>query len=279
MNALSYADLRLYYASQCPICKGKQSVVDKGGIRRECSCQKQARQKWRLEQIQIRPEELKLKSWSDFNGTIKVLDVVIGHLTLDSALEAKNKAFDYCFKQAYDPELLKNRSKNLKIHEHLDDGQNLIIIGEEGSGKSFLGLLVLKELIYASGFLQRDLEYRWVESYDLIHAATWQTMGGYGKAVDDEFLDFLTDLDFLFLDGVDTQKRGHNRPPDHYALDKLFGSRRTENLPTVVTCSKNFWKLTALRRDSVQQIYGDQFLEILLDESNVVIELVKEKNE
>ena len=175
--------------------------------------------------------------------------------------------------------MLKNRSKNLKIHKHLNDGQNLIIVGDEGSGKSFLGILVLKELIYASSFLRRDLEYRWVESYDLINAATWQTMRGYGKAVDDDFLDFLIDLDFLFLDGVDAQKRGHNRPPDHYALDKLFGSRRIENSPTIITCSKTFWKLTALRRDSVQQIYGDQFLEILLDDSNVVIQLEKETNE
>ena len=278
MNTLSYEGLQYHYASDCKSCHGAQSIVDSEGIRRECLCQKLARQKWRLEQVKIRPDSLKYKDWADFNGTIQINGEIVGNLTIESALAGRDKAFQYCFGSSYDPKLLQKKSSFLHVHKHVRDGQNLIITGDSGSGRSLLAVLILKEVICVSSFL--SLDYRWVESYDLIDAARWTTSGHANKGVDHDYLDHISGLDFLFLEGVGLQTSGHNYPPDHFALDKLFGHRRSMRLPTVLTCSKDLWKLLAGRnprgREEIHKIYGNQFLEILQDSSNVMIDLKRE---
>lgn len=283
MKTLSYDALQFHYASDCKLCRGAQSVVDIDNIRRECLCQKLARQKWRLEQVKIRPNSLKYKDWADFNGTIEAGGEIVGNLTLESAISGRNKAFQYCFGSPYDPELLQNKSSHLYVQKHVSDGQNIIVTGDSGSGRSLLAVLILKEVIRASSFLSHSLDYRWVECYDLVDAARWTNLGGSNKGVDHDYLDHIAGLDFLFLEGVGIQTRGHNYPPDHFALDKLFGYRRSMRLPTVFTCSKDLWKLMTGRnprgRDEVHKIYGNQFLEILQDGSNVLIDLEKENVE
>lgn len=280
MKTLTYEGLQFHYANDCRLCQGAQSVVDAGNIRRECWCQKLARQKWRLEQVNIRPNSLKYKNWSDFNGTIEANGEIVGNLTIESALCGRDKAFQYCFGLPFDSQLIKNKSSHLCVHKHVQDGQNLIITGDSGSGRSLLAVLVLKEVICASSFLPQSLDYRWVEGYDLIDAARWTTSGHANKGVDHDYLDHISGLDFLFLEGVGLQTRGHNYPPDHFALDKLFGHRRAMRLPIVLTCSKELWKLLVgrnpLGREEVHKIYGNQFLEILQDTSNVMIDLEKE---
>ena len=278
MKTLSYEGLQFHYASDCKLCKGAQSVVGADDIRRECACQKIARQKWRLEQVRIRPPSLKYKNWADFNGTIEVYDEIVGNLTIESALAGRDKAFQYCFESSYNPELLKNKSLHLRVQKHAFDGQNIIITGDSGSGRSLLSVLILKEVICAS--LSHSLDYRWVEAYDLIDGARWTNSGHSHKGVDHDYLDHISGLDFLFLEGVGVQVWGHNYPPDHFALDKLFGNRRSMRLPTILTCSKDLWKLVMGRNPSghteVHRIYGNQFLEILQDSNNIVINLEKE---
>ncbi len=281
MKTLSYEGLQFHYAHDCQLCKGAQSVVDADDIRRECLCQKLARQKWRLEQVKIRPNSLKYKDWSDFNGAIESNGEIVGSLTTESALSGRDKAFHYCFGSSFDLNLLKNKSSHLYVQNHVSDGQNIIITGDSGSGKSLLAVLILKEVICASAFLPHSLDYRWVEGFDLIDAARWTSgSGNSGKGVDHDYLDHIAGLDFLFLEGVGLQAWGHNYPPDHFALDKLFGNRRSMRLPTVMTCSIELWKLAMGRNPSghteVHRVYGNQFLEILRDSSNIVIDLEKE---
>lgn len=277
MKALSYEGLQFHYASDCKLCKGAQSVVGADDIRRECACQKIARQKWRLEQVRIRPPSLKYKNWADFNGTIEAYDEIVGNLTIESALAGRDKAFQYCFESSYNPELLKNKSLHLRVQKHAFDGQNIIITGDSGSGKSLLSVLILKEVIYASSLLSSGLDYRWVEAYDLVHGARWEA---HSKGIDYDYLDHLSGLDFLFLEGIGLQTWGHNSPPDHFALDKLFGHRRSARLPIILTCSKELWKLAMGRNPrgctEVHRVYGNQFLEILQDSNNIVINLEKE---
>lgn len=283
MNQVSYEDLQIHWANGCKFCEGKQTIVDSGGIRRECLCQKGARQKNRLEQVKIRPDDLKYKDWADFNGTIIDRGEIVGSLTLESALSGRDKAFQYCFGSPFDPSIVKRKTSHLRVHKHVSDGQNLIITGDSGSGRTLLAVLVLKEVIRASVFIQDSLDYRWVEAYDLIDAARWSNLGGSQKGIDYDYLEYLAGLDFLFLEGVGIQTRGHNSPPDHFALDKVFGNRRSHSLPTVITCSRDLWKLLAGRnpagRDEVHRIYGNQFLEILQDTNNIMIDLEKENVE
>lgn len=280
MKTLTYEGLQFHYASTCKLCKGAQSVVGADNIRRECSCQKLARQKWRLEQVKIRPSSLKYKNWADFNGTIEAYDEIVGNLTVESALAGRDKAFRYCFESPYSPELLQSRSLHLRVQRHVSDGQNVVITGDSGSGRSLLSVLILKEVICASSLLSSGLDYRWVEAYDLVDGARWSNIGSSQKGIEYDYLDHLSGLDFLFLEGVGIQTRGHNSPPDHFVLDKLFGNRRSMRLPTILTCSKDLWKLATGRnprgRDEVHKIYGNQFLEILQDSNNVMIELEKE---
>lgn len=275
MNTITYASLRQLYAHECKFCAGVKSITDADGIRRECTCQKLARQKWRLEQVKIRPDSLKYKGWSDFNGTIEDNGQIIGNLVLESAVDGRNKAFRYCYGIPYTTGKLP-----IHVHKHVSDGQNVIITGDNGSGRSLLAVLILKEVIRASSLLTDALEYRWIETFDLIDAARWTINGSADKGVDHDYLDHVSGLDFLFLEGVGLQTRGHNYPPDHFALDKLFGYRRSMRLPTIMTCSKDLWKLLTGRnprgREEVQKIYGNQFLEMLLDSNNVMIELEKD---
>jgi len=283
MSILKYDSLQRLYASTCGMCNGVQSVVGRDWASRECRCQKRGRQKLNLEKVNIRPNSLKYKDWADFNGTIEANGEIVGNLTLESALAGRDKAFQYCFGSPYDCNLLKNKSDHICIQKHKSDGQNVIITGDSGTGRSLLSVLILKEVIYAHSVFTDRFGYDWVEVYNLIDAARWTTSGNSSKGVDHEYLDNIADLNFLFLEGVGIQTRGHNYPPDHFALDRLFGNRRSMRLPTILTCSKELWMLVTGKnprgREEVHKIYGNQFLEILRDSSNIVIDLERDNVE
>jgi hypothetical protein len=65
LMALEYEDLLAYYAARCPVCKGERRIKDENLGWLVCICQEKATVKWRFEQINITPPELKSKSWHD----------------------------------------------------------------------------------------------------------------------------------------------------------------------------------------------------------------------
>lgn len=277
MKTLTHAEFRDHYARQCQTCKGAGCVVE-DKVRKECTCQKTARRKYRLEQIDIYPPDLKYKDWGDFSGIITQDDKVMGHLKIESALAARDQAFRYCYGAPYDVNLLESRYKNLKIHERLSDGQNIVIVGDERTGRSLLGAIICKEVGNASLVLNRDLDYRWVKFYDILNAARWVFDSQHHKPVNHVFLDMLASLDFLFIDNVDVQRGGKNYPPDHIAMDTLFGSRTLFHMPTVLICSKKILKLTTMSggQDQLAHTFGFEFMQLFRKSDTMIIELVKD---
>ena len=277
MKQLEYADYREYYARSCLVCGGNKRVIE-DGVRKECFCQKKARRKYRLEQIDIYPGDLKYKDWVDFTGVITKQDQVIGHLKVDSAILARNKAFQYCYGVSFDKEIIKSRYKNLKIQEHLHDGQNIVISGDDRTGRSLLGAIICKEVANATVVLNRDLDYRWVKFYDVLNAARWVYDSQHHKPVNHNYLDMLAGLDFLFIDGVDLQRGGKNYPADHIAMDALFGSRTMFNLPTILIVSKKILKMLTMSggQDQLASVFGIEFLQMFRKDDTIIIELVKD---
>ena len=280
MNQLPFADYREYYASECKICLGSSYVIE-NEIYRECVCQKKARRKYRLEQIDIYPPELKYKSWTDFSGVIFQESKVVGNLKIESVINARDKAFEYCFGVSFDKNILQNKAKHLKIHKHLNDGQNVIIVGDEKTGKSLLGALICKEVANAAFITNKDFDYRWVKFYDIINAARWvfDYSSGVHKPVNHSYLDMLADLDFLFIDGVDVQ-RGKNYPVDHVAMDSLFGARTLFQKPTIIICSKKILQMlnNHAGQEQIVTVFGNEFLQIFRKNNTLIIELTRDES-
>lgn len=275
---ISHAQYKAYFANKCSVCKGVARVVE-DGVRKECICQKKARHQYRFQQINIYPSKLKEKDWLDFTGVISKGDQITGNLTVESAIEARNKAFQYCYGVPFDEEVLKNRVSSLRISERLHDGQNLVISGDEATGRSLLGAIVCKEVCNVCLLHNKNLDYRWIRFYDILNAARWvYDQQGHHKAVDHVFLDMLASLHFLFIDGIDLQRGGKNYPADHIAMDGLFGHRTMYALPTILITSKSFLKgmATASGQDRLANLFGYEFLQMILRENTVVIELVKD---
>src|SRR5437867_2071959 len=132
---LTYRQYSTFYASKCDACKGVKRLL-KNGVWTACSCQYTASAKWRIDQFEVVPPDLKYKTWNDFTG-------VHGDskLTNQSFIQAKQKALRYCF-GGEDVSLINDRQKNLIVHEHLNDGQNVVIAGATGSGRTLLAVLI-----------------------------------------------------------------------------------------------------------------------------------------
>jgi len=277
MTSLTHADYREYYARQCQLCKGNGCVVE-DKVRKECVCQKKARRKYRLEQIDIYPPELKYKDWDDFSGVITQNAQVVGHLKIESALSARDQAFQYCYGVPYSTEILKSRHKHLQIQKRLSDGQNVVIVGDERTGRSLLGAIICKEVANATVVLNRDIDYRWVKFYDILNAARFVYDAQISKAVDHRYLDMLAELKFLFIDSIDVQRGGKNYPSDHVAMDSMFGFRTMYHLPTVLICSKEILKLLTMPggQDQLVRKFGFEFTQLFRKDDTVIIELVKD---
>lgn len=272
---LTYDDYSNYHAQKCATCKGAKRV-QKDGIWVACGCQFNATVKWRYDQIQIYPEGLKFKTWDDFCG----INATGAMLTEQSLVEGKGKALTYCFGKP-NPELAKDRKKNSVILNHIRDGQNVIISGSTGSGRSLLAALILKEVVYATAIKQRKVGFYWVRAIELVEAARWSTSktGTVAKTIDRERLDNWAETDFLFVDGLEVKADtgDHRAPPDMTSLNLLFSHRLAYKLPTVLVCSDKF--LHASRTpgywDKIREQWGDDFLSLMNDPRVVVIELTK----
>ncbi len=279
MKHLTYLEWLDYFARKCNRCNGL-GRVSLGRIDTICSCQLQARRKWRLEQVQIEPPHLKYLDWPDFTGTIRDQDVIEGHLTLASTAGSRDKAFQYCFGESYSEEALAKRPQSLCIHDRLTDGQNVVIAGKANSGKTLLGCLILKEVARASETLEKELDYRWVTFSKLLTSAKWDMSRNYemSKNIDYAYLEQLAELDFLFIEGVGIF-RGHSSPPDHIAMDDLFSARRSYRLPTVIICTQEVIKLAAIPfgQERLVSSFGREFFRTLANSRNVVMELVKDE--
>lgn len=274
----TFEEISAFYANKCPDCRGSKRIKVLG-IWTACSCQYTATICFRFEQIPITPASLKYKTWSDFTGEIKDLNKkgeleVIGQLDPALAVAAKKKAMMYCFGSS-DPKVVEDRQKNLIIHQHVNDGQNVIIIGNRQTGRSLLANLILKEVVYATALNNLSLDFRWLKASELLHAARWDD----AKSINHSWLDEMAMVDFLVLDGVDVPKQGygHTGRADLIALDVFFRERRSDLHPTIVVCSDEFWSCVKSRQyiDLVYRSWGDEFVDLVTAASNVIIPLQK----
>jgi len=268
---LSYLEWSEWFAKQCKICNGSQIVHVEGSPRR-CSCQLIATAKSRLEAVDIVPSSLKYCNWSDFTGLIKNKGEIRGSLTTDSTIKGRDAAFEYCFGVKYDPEITKNPA-NIKLNDRIVDGRNLVVVGPENSGKTLLAVLVLKEACNAY-IVGKNIQFKWVKFHDIINNARWDTKG---KDINHALLEDLSELDLLFIDGIDDYRGGHNSPPDHISMNVLFGARRIYNLPTVFVCSSLFLKLMHKPEglEKFVNLFGEEFVRSISDKNNTFIELKK----
>lgn len=262
-NYNTYCD---FHASKCKKCLGQKSLLV-GDIFVTCSCQFHASIKWRFDQIQIYPESLKFKTWNDFNG----IDGAKYIVEASCILNAKSKAMEYCFGLT-DTELTKNRKKNSVIHKRLSEGRNFIINGETGTGKSLLALLILKEIVLACAIQNRRIDFVWEKSSKIIDSARWSDQ----KSIDYKYLDYISSVDFLFIDDIDlVQTSGnHRHPPDITSLDNLFLYRLKNKLPTIITCSDRFYNS---RERKVQ--LGNEFSNLISQQDNFVVNLKRRNND
>ena len=270
---LSSLEWNEYFARNCKLCNGaKYQTVN--GARFVCPCQIKASYKYRLESIEVTPPELKYLDWKDFTGQITSGGVVVGSLNPDAAVRAKRQALSYCF-GSFDESVLSDRRNTSQISKRLRPGNNVVIGGPRGSGKSLLACLIIKEVIRWSFYHRKDLTFKWVKYSNLQKLATWDSnvVDEYRKHVDYGALSSLSACDFLVIDGVGFV-RGE-KPPDLHALNTVFGARELEGLPVITVCSSDF--LESLRRPDMHKAItdrlGEAFLSLATDSRNTVIEL------
>ncbi len=269
MNKLTYLDYCKYYAKKCSICHGGKRIQC-DNVWTACSCQYTATVKWRFDQIQIYPANLKYKKWIDFNGIVTDGQDLKPHI----AVKAKDRAMLYCF-GSVEPEVTNDRVKNLIVHQHASDGQNVVIVGDAATGKSLLASLILKVVVYASVIHNLSISFKWIRSDELLEAARWDN----NKSITHEVMDELEDVDFLVIDGIDVGY-GHTTPPDVVAMNRLFYSRIKNNHPTVFVCSRRFWSHAQKIIDNPNhkdefsiKHWGNDFLTVFTSSRNVLIEL------
>ena len=276
MKKLTHREYCRYYALNCKVCQGNKRVR-RNDIWTTCVCQNTATLKYRFEQFDVSPVHLKYKNWDDFTG-------VDGNnvLTRESFITAKRKALEYCFGSS-DPKLVLDRRKNLIVHKHRNNGQNVVIVGGSGTGKTLVAALIIKEVAHACRIHNLNIGFKCIRSVFLQDAARWDAKGG---SIDHASLDEWADVDFLVIDGVDLDSWGHTTPPDLISLNVLFSMRKMKGSPTIVICSDNFWLGIKKRRtattslqgkiDDILNRWGRDFVTMLQEPSNVVIELERE---
>lgn len=274
MEKIDYSSICNLFAKRCKLCKGSKFVI-KNGIDCICPCQLRAAAKWKFEQVEVHPASLKYKDWKDFTGLIGS-DKITGTLTIESLRDARNAALNYCFGSS-DKHVLDDRRKYLIVHKHLQDGQNVVIVGDNNSGKTLLSTLILKEVAWASVLFSKRIDFKSIHFLDLVKAATWQFDGTTVlKHMDLDYLDDLADFHFLAIDDIDILLRGYNHPPDHIQMDSFFFNRKIRNYPTIFSATSSFMKKMSTNIGDTQHKYGSGFVNTFLNPNNVVINLVVE---
>jgi DNA replication protein DnaC len=210
---------------------------------------------------------LKYLDWPNFTGQIKSGGMTVGSLSPESAIKAKKQALTYCFGCTDEPV---NRSKSM-IGTRLFNGNNLIIGGPKGCGKSLLACLVLKEVLYYSYSRNKDITIKWLKYGDLVEIARWDSH----VDIDSTKIMALMDTHFLVIDGLDFAHGGHNAKPDLHSLNRLFSARQVRQLPTILICSKRF--LEALQKPEqysyLEDRMGEEFVSLATDGRNTIIKL------
>ena len=263
---LNYEDYCDYFALKCKICYGQRYLLI-NDVWTSCICQHTATVKWRLEEFDVHPPELKYKTWDDFIG----LSIDGNHQLTDSSfVSAKRKALKYCF-GSEEMSVIENRNKTLCVQNHLDDGQNFIISGPKHTGKTLIAVLIIKEVAYASRFFNLNLGFKCIKSNALCNAARWDNH----KQIDHALLDELSEIEFLVIDEVCLPEGGHNTPPDVVALNNLFDQRVQGKLPTVITCNNGIFLKTQDRHlnKSFTSFWGNSFASLMMMNSNVFVDL------
>jgi DNA replication protein DnaC len=189
-------------AEVCPLCDGTGwKSVSQNGERRvtRCDCRLKARAEALLEAARIpkRYEHCELSSFTtDFPGA---------HASLGLAYIAATK-----FAQEYDP----------------SDGTGLLLIGKIGTGKTHLGVGILKELILIRGIGCLFYDYR-----ELLK----QIQNSYNATVQATELDVLRpvfDTEVVFLDELGAVK------PTEWVWDTvslILNTRYNNNRTTIIT--------------------------------------------
>ena len=275
MISLSYQDYAVYYASKCNICHGEKRVKVEN-VWTACVCQQSASLKFKFEQFEVDPPELKYKSWNDFDGFLRDKNgKKVQIISTASWCKAKQQALDYCFGSS-EPEVLKNRRKHLVVHKHRYDGQNVIIIGHEQCGRTLLASLIIKEVAYACRIHNLDLTFKYIKAYDLMNAARWSNEVGMNRVL----LDDIEDTDFLVIDevGLLPAKGHHTYPADYYTMNVLFRNRTMHSLPTIVIRTDAFWmQATESKYEDVSSQWGRSFLSLMNDPKNVIIKMERSR--
>ena len=189
-------------AEICPLCDGSGwKSVNQNGHRRvtRCDCRLKSRAQARLEAARIpkRYEHCELSSFTtDFPGA---------HPSLALARIAASK-----FAEEYDPA----------------DGTGLLMIGKIGTGKTHLGVGILKELVLTRGVSCLFYDYR-----ELLK----EIQNSYNASVQTTELDVLRpvfDIEVLFLDELGAVK------PTEWVWDTvslILNTRYNHNRTTIIT--------------------------------------------
>lgn len=245
-------------ANKCKKCKGKISQKDK-----RCVCQRIALSRFRWDQLPIHSVYRSL-DWLDFGKRHKT------QLSPEIFTKARDMAFAYCFSKKgineirmcqVSDENISNiletrRFKQLQLRKRFEDGYNLVILGEEGAGKSLLASLVAREIIHSSSFI-KDMVLKWVPFYELLAKLDF-----HYKLVD--FSDDLTyGSDFLIIDDV------HNPPGaiNPLLIDEIIGTRLSNDFPTIVT----------IRNGVNVRFAGNELFRLINDPNTILIKLFESK--
>ena len=276
---LSYIDYCNLFSSRCNKCKGDKQIR-REGILYCCSCQLRATVKWRFEQIDVSPQNLKYNDWKDFTGIIKEGSTTVGRLKPSSVLAARNQMLHYCFGKN-DIECANKRKANSIIHKKANSGSNIIIGGDRATGKSLLAALLLKEVVWSSAIHNNNLSFKWVKSSDFISASRWDSLKIDGEVVESRPVDYgyfvnLQSINFLAIDGVDIYPN-YGRT-DVVALDTFFSYRRKLGMPIIVICSNKFYNMIKNPKFSIdiRNCWGSEFVSVISSPSNIFIKLEKE---
>ena len=262
----SYEEFSQYYASKCSACNGDKRVYRDSKWYR-CGCQFLSSLRWRFQQAKIVPDSLKKLTWKDFDGCIRHGDSISGMVDSEVIIEARGKALKYCF-GSNSIAVTKDRHKHSKIYDRLLSGNNVVIVGDNSSGKTLLATLILKEVVLYCADTADDLSFEWVNASELLHACRWDN----SKTVDHDYVDDCVSADFLFVDNLDV-------PTDHIAsINRLVGSRQVNRRPTIITCDLPFWngcirKASPTSYETITKRLGKQIADMMSDSENTVIML------
>lgn len=256
-----------YFSKKCNECKGERRIL-LNNIWYSCSCQLIASLKYKFDKIKIYPNDLKNKTWSDFKG----INSSGSKLTAKSLIEAKSQALKYCF-NTDDIQAIKQRENKSVIPKRLHSGTNVVISGDSGSGKSLLAFLILKEIVLYSIHATKIMTFEWIRSSDLLEAARWDN----NKQIDNELLDYWTDVQFLFIDNVylKPNQGDHRASPNMSSINRLFYNRLSSRLPTIVLCNDSLLRTDKYDKNKVIEEWGQDFYNIISDENNFFIQLIK----